>query len=96
MQKVGNSQRYLVLQTNIYRLVWGRESLEAKYAQGWDVNDGDTSKRKTQVLDRGLHRKGVCIFNKNKRANITWDPGRKERAAGHRPQRIDNNRNPSL
>ena len=27
---------------------------------------------------------------KNKRANPTWDPGRKGRAAGHRPQRIDN------
>lgn len=30
------------------------------------------------------------VFLKNKRANTTWDIGRKGRAAGHRPQRIDN------
>lgn len=33
---------------------------------------------------------GSSPLFKNKRANPTWDPGRKGRAAGHRPQRIDN------
>lgn len=31
----------------------------------------------------------VPLF-KNKRANPTWDPGKKGRAAGHTPQRTDN------
>ena len=35
-------------------------------------------------------RQGSPPLFKNKRANPTWDPGRKGRAAGHRPQRRDN------
>ena len=40
--KVENSQRYLVLEANIYRLVGGggggADSLEAELAQVWGVN----------------------------------------------------------
>ena len=93
--KVENSQRYLVLEANIYRLVGGggrgAESLEAELAQVWGVNVWQWHARTqvTGVRGRTPQQRSLPLF-KNKRANPTWDPGRKGRAAGHRPQRIHN------
>lgn len=43
----------------------------------------------TGASERSPYKGNLPLF-KNKRANPTWDPGRKGRAAGHTPQRLDN------